>query len=103
MICCPLSPFVCFMDVPRCEKLVRESETSQSAFEQVKRIASVFEEKQKKYTTNHWCNDFTFSIPKDNFVKDHHIAEENIRVDMSIKSITNYMYAVFAVKLFRCT
>lgn len=78
--------FVCFMDMLGCKKLVRESETSQSAFEQVKRIASVFEEEQKKYATNHWCNDFTFSIPKDNFVKDHHIAEENIRVDMNMFS-----------------
>lgn len=78
--------FVCFMDMLGCKKLVWESETSQDAFEQVKKIASVFEEEQKKYTTNHWCNDFTFPIPKDGFVKDHHLAEENIKVNMSMFS-----------------
>lgn len=78
--------FVCFMDMLGCKKLVWESETSQDAFKQVKIIASVFEEEQKKYATNHWCNDFTFSIPKDGFIKDHHLAEENIRVDMSMFS-----------------
>lgn len=78
--------FVCFMDMLGCKKLVRESEKSQDAFEQVKKIASVFEEEQKKYTTNHWCNDFTFPISKDGFVKEHHLAEENIKVDMSMFS-----------------
>lgn len=78
--------FVCFMDMLGCKKLVCASETSQDAFEQVKKIAAVFEEEQKKYATNHWCNDFTFSIPKDGFVKDHHLAEENIKVDMSMFS-----------------
>lgn len=78
--------FVCFMDMLGCKNLVFESETSQDAFEQVKRIASVFEAEQKKYVTNHWCNNFTFSISKDGFVKDHHLAEENIRVDMSMFS-----------------
>lgn len=78
--------FVCFMDMLGCKKLVWESETSQDAFKQVKKIASIFEEEQKKYATNHWCNDFIFSIPKDGFVKDHHLAEENILVDMSMFS-----------------
>lgn len=78
--------FVCFMDILGCKKMVWESETSQAAFNQVKSIASVFEEAQKKYATNHWCNDFIFSIPQNGFVKDHHLAEENIRVDMSMFS-----------------
>lgn len=78
--------FVCFMDMLGCKKLVLESELSQDAFKQVKKIASIFEEEQKKYDTNHWCNDFTFSIPKDGYVKDHHLAEENILVDMSMFS-----------------
>ena len=39
--------FVCFMDMLGCKKVVWESETSQDAFEQVKKIASVFEEEQK--------------------------------------------------------
>lgn len=78
--------FVCFMDILGCKKLVWESESSQDAFKQVKKIASVFEEEKKKYATNHWCNDFTFSIRKDGFIKDHHLAEENIRVDMSMFS-----------------
>lgn len=78
--------FVCFMDMLGCKKLVWESETSQDAFKQVKKIASAFEEEQKKYATNHWGNDFTFSIPQDGFIKDHHLTEENIRVDMSMFS-----------------
>lgn len=78
--------FVCFMDMLGCKKLVWDSETSQDAFKEVKKIASIFEEEQKKCVTNHWCNDFTFSIPKDGFVKDHHLAEENILVDMSMFS-----------------
>lgn len=78
--------FVCFMDMLGCKKMVWESETSQDAFEQVKKIASIFEEEQKKYAANHWCNNFTFSIPKNGFVKDHHLAEENIRIDMSMFS-----------------
>ena len=53
--------FVCFMDMLGCKKLVWDSETSQDAFKQVKKIASIFEEEQKKYDTNHWCNDFFFN------------------------------------------
>lgn len=78
--------FVCFLDILGCKKLVWESETSQDAFQQVKKIASVFEEEQKRCATNYWCNDFTFSIRKDGFIKDYHLAEENIRVDMSMFS-----------------
>lgn len=78
--------FVCFMDMLGCKRIVWESETSHDAFEQVKRIASGFEEAQKRYATNHWCSDFVFSIRKDGAVKDHHLTEENIRVDMSMFS-----------------
>lgn len=78
--------FVCFMDMLGCKNLVRKSEISQDAFEQVKKIASVFEEAQRRYTTNHWCSDFVFSIPKDGIIKDHHLTEENIKVDMSMFS-----------------
>ena len=78
--------FVCFMDMLGCKDLVWKSETSQDAFEQVKKIASVFEEEQRKYATNHWCSNFVFSIPKDGVVKDHRLTEENIRVDMSMFS-----------------
>lgn len=78
--------FVCFMDMLGCKKLVWESDTSHDAFKQVKKIASVFKEEQKKYATNHWCNNFTFSIPKNGFVKDHYLSEEDIGVDMSMFS-----------------
>lgn len=78
--------FVCFMDMLGCKKLVWESEASQNAFEQVKKIASIFEEEQKKYATNHWCNYFTFSISQNGFIKDYRLAEENIKVDMSLFS-----------------
>ena len=78
--------FVCFMDMLGCKKLVWESEASQAAFEKVKKIASVFEEEHKKYVANHWCNGFTFSVPKNGRIKDYRLAEEDIKVDMSMFS-----------------
>jgi len=86
--------YVFFLDILGSKNLIGTSTCNNFALDKVKLIAQLFREAQKRYKKPHWDSHFIFPISTQGMIYDKTLAEENIKVDMSLFSdsiIISYM------------